>query len=118
MVVVRHFKSMIKKHAVNQDLRRKILHVIWSKEEERIAIKTKVSKITKGSLLDQMREALESPFYEQAKAAIIQKWVGLCKHEHIDRIMQWRLRLMALKLPKSEISFVHMQLWMLKSARV
>lgn len=68
---MRQFKSNIKKHAVHMGHRKRILDAIWTKEEERVAIKTKVSKINKGSLLDQMREALESPFYEQAKAAII-----------------------------------------------
>jgi hypothetical protein len=50
---------------------------------------------------------MESPFYCQAKEAVILKWMTYCKTKFLDDLMQWRMSFLKFKrLGKADRLFV------------
>lgn len=47
-------------------------------------------------------QAIDSDWYEKAKEAVIEKWITLCKNLYLDEVMQWRLKMIALRLNHEE----------------
>jgi hypothetical protein len=37
---------------------------------------------------------IDSPFFAHALAAVLEKWLTLCRNSFVDKIMMWRLKFM------------------------
>ena len=47
-------------------------------------------------------EALSSTYFSSAKDAVIEKFLTFCKNHYIDEMMQWRKKLIAIRLSSRE----------------
>jgi DNA-binding GntR family transcriptional regulator len=64
---------------------------VWNKEESVLLFKTVSKKSGKYDEHQRLLAALKSKMYNEAKEAIIEKWLTYCKNRYVDQVMQWRL---------------------------
>ena len=50
----------------------------------------------------QLLQHIDSDYFQQAQAAVIEKGLTLCKNNFLDEVMQWRLRYLACRLTHKE----------------
>lgn len=60
--------------------RRAFLDKLWSKEESTLRFKTYPKKSDRYDEHQKLIQALDSEFYAEAKEAVMEKWLTLCKH--------------------------------------
>lgn len=51
-------------------------------------------------------EALQTAYFPEAKNAVIEKYITLCKNVYVDRMMRWRMNLLSLNLTEQEQSWL------------
>jgi hypothetical protein len=59
-------------------------------------------------------KALDSPFFNEAKAALIKKWMTFAKSSHIDKVMAWRLIYLYAKFTPAENTMLKTKLSILR----
>lgn len=47
-------------------------------------------------------EAIQGSYFEHARDAVLEKYLTFCKNRYVDQMMEWRIRVMDLKLTKKE----------------
>ena len=62
-------------------------------------------------------DAFATDFYDKAKMAVVEKYLTFSKNMHLDRVMQWRLRLMAYKFNQRETKTLKVILGMHQATR-
>lgn len=62
-------------------------------------------------------KAIDSEFYEEARNAVLDKWLTLAKKSFLDGAMDWRLNFLAARLNRKESVFVKYKICMLKEAQ-
>jgi len=82
--------------------RKEILSNMFNSAVSAIRFKQYPKKSEKYEQNQKLIEAINDPFFNNAKIAVLEKWMTLCKNQFIDEIMQWRLRYLTCRFTPHE----------------
>jgi hypothetical protein len=85
-----------------QRYRKSILLSMWAKEEQNLHFKKYPPGSEKHLSHQKLLDAFATDIYDRAKMAVVEKYLTFSKNMYLDRVMQWRLRLMAYKFSPNE----------------
>ena len=78
----------------------------WNNEEKAIRSKAYPKKSEKYEEHQKLIHALNADHYDDAKTALLEKWLTLCRNHFVNECMSWRLNYHALRLTKKEEDWI------------
>ena len=100
-----------------QRYRKSILLSMWAKEEQNLHFKKYPPGSEKHHSHQKLLDAFATDIYDRAKMAVVEKYLTFSKNMYLDRVMQWRLRLMAYKFSPNETKTLKVILGMHQATR-
>ena len=63
-----------------------------------------------------MLEATREEIWDQAKAAVMEKYITFCKNQYIDEVMKWRLNFLQCNFPPEMKLVLQFKMLLIKGA--
>lgn len=113
-LAVNKIKNVFKQHVDQNKLRKQILSNLLLREEQNLYHKNYTKGSAKALKHQELMEAITLPIYLEAREAVIEKYITLCKNAFIDEVMQWRLKYLACRLSIKNQSILKLRIGLLK----
>lgn len=106
-------KNVFKSHLDQNKMRKLILNNLWLREEQNLYHKNYREGSAKALKHAELMDSIQQPIYQEAKVAVMEKYITLCKSAFIDEVMQWRMLFLACRFSIKESSVLQLKLGLL-----